>query len=180
MLNCFRRHSQLHLGTPLPPPLPHHQGLQQPFPRSDFLRGELGRFPGEDQFLMWYPVLSMCSMARRHIKAHENEILRGENFCNTCTILMVAGAEGSRTSTYFCKSTPPFIATKGTFTWRRPTSYANKYMYTWNIHNIKQSSPWSSRNPESPPPKWSPRLPEPLASRWQSWSATWELLWDLN
>ena len=34
----------------------------------------------------------------------------------TCTILMVAGAKGRRTSTYFCKSTPPLMATRGTFT----------------------------------------------------------------
>ena len=60
----------------------------------------------------------------------------GEKLRNTCTILMVAGAEGSRTSTYFCKSTPPFIATKGTFTWKR-AAIISEQEHIWNIHNIK-------------------------------------------
>ena len=90
--------------------------------------------------------LSICIMARRYIKADENEVLRGEKLRNTCTILMVAGAEGSRTSTYFCKSTPPFIATKGTFTWVR-AALISEQVHIWNIHNINTRSPWSCWNP---------------------------------
>ena len=81
--------------------------------------------------------LSICSMARRHIKAHDDEILWGEKLRNTFTILMVAGAEGSRTSTYFCKSTPPFIATKGSFTWVR-AALISEQVHIWNSHNIKK------------------------------------------
>ena len=110
----------------------------------------------------------------------------------TCTILMVAGAAGRRTSTYFWRSNPPFMATRGTFTWtimcvtkklQKALDECGGLPWCWDLGNkihfswVSSSScpPWSCWSPCFPPQQWSPLPPLPLASISRSWSATYRI-----
>ena len=113
---CTRPCHQWPLLLAPPPPLlpPRLQSLQRTSPHSDFPPGGLGHFPSEHHKLIY------CRLHYCHCSIHfitHKSMNAFQYYCFTCTILMVAGAEGSRTSTYFCRSAPPFMATNGSFTW---------------------------------------------------------------
>ena len=102
-------------------------------------------------------------------------------YCFTCTILMVAGAEGRRTSTYFCRSAPPFMATNGSFTWVGSNKISSNHPNYFDLVVITVESsrlPWPCCIQETPLPQWSLHHPGPLASRWQSLSTTWQSSWS--